>query len=150
MLKILSRALGDINKEKPEESAEDILRVSMAALLIHAGRADGFYDSDERDKVAHLLQTRFSLTRDECHQLLEKGEAEDKRSVDLYGFTKSLTDQLDQDGRRQFVKMMWEVILADGEIDDFESHLIWRVSDLLGVSTRDRVHLRQEVESEQK
>jgi uncharacterized tellurite resistance protein B-like protein len=41
--------------------------------------------------------------------------------------------------------MMWEIAYADGRVDDFESNLIWRVADLLGISSRERIELGQRV-----
>ena len=41
--------------------------------------------------------------------------------------------------------MMWTVAYADGKASDYESHLIWRVADLLGVSSTARIALRQRV-----
>jgi uncharacterized tellurite resistance protein B-like protein len=41
--------------------------------------------------------------------------------------------------------MMWEVIYADGGAGAFESNLIWRAADLLGVSSRERIELGQRV-----
>jgi hypothetical protein len=39
--------------------------------------------------------------------------------------------------------MMWQVIYADERMDEFESNIIWRIADLLGVSSRQRIELRQ-------
>jgi len=39
--------------------------------------------------------------------------------------------------------MMWEIVYADGSVNEFEHNIIWRAADLLGVSTRQRVELRQ-------
>jgi uncharacterized tellurite resistance protein B-like protein len=41
--------------------------------------------------------------------------------------------------------MMWEIVYADGGVGDFESNLIWRAADLLGISSRDRIELGQRV-----
>ena len=41
--------------------------------------------------------------------------------------------------------MLWEIAFADGSVDEFEENTIWRIAELLGVSTRDRVLLRQRV-----
>jgi uncharacterized tellurite resistance protein B-like protein len=38
--------------------------------------------------------------------------------------------------------MMWDVVYADGAVNEFEQNIIWRAADLLGVSTRQRVELR--------
>jgi uncharacterized tellurite resistance protein B-like protein len=40
------------------------------------------------------------------------------------------------------------MVYADGRVSEFEDNVMWRVSDLLGVSTRDRIALRQEVAGE--
>jgi uncharacterized tellurite resistance protein B-like protein len=53
--------------------------------------------------------------------------------------------ELDQNGRKRIVEMLWEVVMADGIVHPFESNLVWRAAELLGVSTRDRVILKQEV-----
>ena len=41
--------------------------------------------------------------------------------------------------------MMWQIIYVDGSVNEFESHIIWRTADLLGVSSRQRIELRQRV-----
>jgi uncharacterized tellurite resistance protein B-like protein len=44
--------------------------------------------------------------------------------------------------------MMWEIIYADGQVSEFESNLIWRAADLLGVSSRERIELGRRVGGE--
>ena len=41
--------------------------------------------------------------------------------------------------------MMWQVIYDDERVNEFESNIIWRAADLLGVSSRQRIELRQRV-----
>lgn len=43
--------------------------------------------------------------------------------------------------------MMWEIIYADGRANEFESNLMWRAADLLGISSRERIELGQGVAS---
>ena len=40
---------------------------------------------------------------------------------------------------------MWEIVYADGRVTEFEDNLLWRAADLLGVSSRERIELRQQV-----
>jgi uncharacterized tellurite resistance protein B-like protein len=99
----------------------------------------------ERRKLKALLQERFDLGGDEIRPLLEEADAREHESVDLYRFTSVLCRELDQDGRKRIVEMLWEVVMADGVLHEFETNLVWRTAELLGVSTRDRVTLRQAV-----
>ena len=72
----------------------------------------------------------------------------DKEAVDLYGFTSVLKRELDEAGRIEIIEMMWKLVFADGEIHEFEDNLVWRVAELLGVSRRDRIRMRQNVEAQ--
>jgi uncharacterized tellurite resistance protein B-like protein len=124
---------------------EDELRLASAALLVHASIIDGKVDASERQKLKELLRQRFDLGDEEVRRLVHEAGMEESESVDLYGFTSVLCRELDQDGRRRIVEMLWEVAMADGAVHEFESNLVWRAAELLGVSTRDRVTLRQAV-----
>ena len=35
-------------------------------------------------------------------------------------------------GRLGIVEMMWEIVFADGRVNEFEDNLMWRAADLLG------------------
>ena len=49
------------------------------------------------------------------------------------------------DGRRRIVEMMWEIVLADGTLHEFEDNLVWRVAETIGVSEADREDVRRRV-----
>ena len=132
--------------EKPARNFhEDDLRLAAAALLVHASMIDGQIDTSETQTLKALLQERFDLSGDEVRRLVQDAGVEESESVDLYGFTSILCRELDQDGRKRIVEMLWEVVMADGVVHEFESNLVWRTAELLGVSTRDRVMLRHAV-----
>ena len=69
----------------------------------------------------------------------------EQEAIDLYRFTRLLNRSLDEDGRRRMVEMMWQVVYTDRQVTEFEENLIWRAADLLGVSSRERIELRQRV-----
>ena len=78
-------------------------------------------------------------------ELIAAATAADRESVDLYSFTSQLFVRSTRTGRRRIVKMMWEMVYADGRLNEFEDNIVWRASDLLGISHRDRVEMRRDV-----
>jgi len=44
------------------------------------------------------------------------------------------------------VEIMWEIIYCNGRGTEFESNLIWRAADLLGISSRERIAARHGTE----
>jgi uncharacterized tellurite resistance protein B-like protein len=122
-------------------------RVALAALLLHAATVDGNFDQADRDKLHALLKQRFQLGDAKTEQLIERAAAADREAIDLYHFTHVLNDSLDEAGRCRMIEMMWQIAYADGTASEFEDNLIWRVADLLGVSSTERIALRQRVAS---
>ena len=147
MLQMLKDFLSDVGAgEKPARQFDDNdYRLAATALLIHVMAIDGNETSAERDKLDQLLKRHFDLDDDAAGELIEAATAADRESVGLYTFTTLLNRSLDEDGRRRIVKMMWEMVYADGRMDEFEDNAMWRASDLLGISQRERVELRREV-----
>src|SRR4029077_13378972 len=129
------------------EFARGGIAAGRAALLVHATAIDGEVATEERRKLKALLQTHFGLGDDEARRLIREAIVRDHGAVDLYRFTSVLCAQLDQDGRKQIIEMLWEIAMADCVVHEFESNLVWRVAELLGVSARDRVLLRKAVAS---
>jgi uncharacterized tellurite resistance protein B-like protein len=147
MLQLLKEFLNDVGiGEKPASRFnESDYRLAAAALLIHVMSIDGQESGAELDKLHELLKRQFDLDDDAAEELVAVATTADREAVDLYGFTSLINRSLDEDGRRRIVKMMWEMVYADGRVNEFEDNVVWRASDLLGVSQRDRVEMRREV-----
>jgi uncharacterized tellurite resistance protein B-like protein len=76
---------------------------------------------------------------------IDKATLAEHESVDLYHFTSLLNRSLNGAGRTRLIEMMWEIVYADGARDELEDNLLWRAADLLGVSQRERIELRQRI-----
>jgi uncharacterized tellurite resistance protein B-like protein len=118
-------------------------RLAFAALLVHAASVDGEFNAFERAKLSDLLKQRFELDDAKADELVEQAIVADQKAIDLYHFTHLLNGQLDDNGRLRMIEMMWQLACADGAVSDYEDNLIWRVADLLGVPSRERIALRQ-------
>lgn len=110
------------------------IRLACAVLLLDAARADHAEQDDEIRVVERLLRERFELGADEVEALIERARQSLDHSVALQGFTRQLTDALDEAERGRLVGMIWEVIYADGRVDPWEEHLVRRIADLLYVT----------------
>jgi uncharacterized tellurite resistance protein B-like protein len=139
----IAELTGEAERNKPFES--DDYQLAAAALLIHIASIDGDFDADEQARVQQLVETRFGLPPDEASSLIGLAYESEREAVDLYRFTSVLKRRLDDEGRRQVIGMLWDMAHADGAVHEFEENVVWRVAELLGVSTRERVELRREV-----
>jgi uncharacterized tellurite resistance protein B-like protein len=120
-------------------------RVAAAALLVHVATLDRDLSGSARQKLRDLLIAQFSLTDALTDELIEAAVAADREAVDFYHFTSLLMRTLDEPGRLRIVEMLWEMAFVDGAVSEFEDNVMWRVADLLAVSSRERIALRQRV-----
>ena len=135
-------------EKHPDQFAEDDYRLAAAAMLVHAAAIDGEMSQSERDKLHAVIKRQFGLDEATTDELLAEATEAEHDSIDLYHFTTLINRSLDEEGRRRVVEMMWEIIYADGRVTEFESNLIWRAADLLGISSRERIELGQRVASQ--
>lgn len=136
--------------EEETRFAADDPRVAVAALFIQVMRADGAIDEAERRQVEKLLKEQYSLNDAALSALLKAGEAAESEAVDYYRFTSVINRALSEEEKIALVGLLWDVTYADGDRNEIEDHIVWRITDLLGVSGRDRVMQRQEAEVRQR
>ena len=80
-----------------------------------------------------------------AYRLAKAGEKADNEAIDLYAFTSVLKRHLDAEARKAFIELMWEIVYADGEVHELEDNIVWRVAELIGVESRDRIEARRRV-----
>ena len=147
MLDRLSNLISEfVDGTKPvERFAGDDERLAAAALLIHVVMIDGQESQSEHDALRRVLRDQFDLDDAETEELISVARAADSEAIDLYRFTSLINRRLDEAGRLRLVEMMWEIVYADGRMNEFEDNIVWRAADLLGISANDRIALRRRV-----
>lgn len=148
MFESLKHFLADLTGggDKADRFEEDDHRLAVAALLVHLISVDGIIADAEKARLADIVQNNYGLSPGDAKTLIEAARARDREAVDLYSFTSVLKKRLDADERCHVVEMMWEIVYADGTVHEMEDNTVWRVAELLGISSRDRIAMRQKVE----
>ena len=126
-------------KVKQENNSEvEIIEEEIHAvlsLLIEACKVDGIVSDNEIEKITSLLINKFHLepskAKNAVNFVLEKGN----EKVEIFSDIKVILDTMDHEERIKVVEMLWGVVLADGNVDDYESNLMRKISSLLHVSS---------------
>jgi uncharacterized tellurite resistance protein B-like protein len=135
-----------IDGQKPQSQfAENDFRRAAAALLVHVATLDGDLTDTKRGKLHAILEVQYALDAAATDKLIAEATQDDHEAVDFYHFTSLLMRTLDEAGRLRVVEMLWEMVYVDGGVSEFEQNVMWRVADLLAVSSRDRIALRERV-----
>ena len=127
----------DEARDEASFSKADEKYVAAAALMVEAATLDGNFEAVERRAIADISQERFDLTEDEAETLIQRAEAAHDDTNNLLRFTRIIKERFDEAERIEVMEMLWEVVFADGRLDDYEANLMRRIGGLIYVSDRD-------------
>ena len=134
MLSLLKNILNSQNSQEDNNNQDLEL---LCGLMIEAAYTDGNIDSSELNKIKLSLINVFSEDPEEVNLVLEKAEKNKNNSKSLYNYTSFINKNFDHDKKILLIEALWEIVLSDGEIHDFESNLIRRLAGLLYISDVD-------------
>ena len=122
----------------PAPAAAPDRHLALAVLMVEAAYIDGSFDDVERESINGLARRCFELNEVEVLSLIEAAEALHRDATDLVRFTRVVKDAFSPEERIEVIEMLWEVVYADGRVDDFEANLMRRLGGLLYVPDRER------------
>lgn len=114
------------------ESAPDPVAVAACALLLEIGHADGLLDTEEQERILRHVRDDLGIPEKDVRDVMRLAEEQRRESVDLYQFTRRITENFSPAQRLRLVEAMWGVVYCDGELSAVESQFARRVAELLG------------------
>lgn len=131
----------------PEETPREFgdLQIAVVALLIRAATSDARFGEDERDAIRRIAADSFGLTPEAVLSLVKEAEGEESETLDLHRWAQAIKRAYSEEERVGVIEKMWEVVYADGVLDDYEANLLRRVAGLIYVPDRESGQARQRV-----
>ena len=109
----------------------------LSGLMIEAANTDGEVTQEELNKISHSLINIFKEDPKVVEASLTKAFKNKDNSKSLYFYTSKLNKSYSNENKIKLIEVLWEIILADNEIHDFETNLIRRLAGLLYISDVD-------------
>ena len=106
----------------------------LCGLMIEAANIDGNVTQDEVNKISTTLTEIFKEDPLEVKKLLAKTLKYKDEPKSLHFFTSNINKSFAIEKKLLLIEILWEIVLADGEIHDFESNLIRRLAGLFYIS----------------
>ena len=106
----------------------------LSGLMIEAANTDGEVTQEELNKISHSLINVFKEDPKSVEISLTKAFENKDNSKSLYYYTSKLNKSYSNENKIKLIEVLWEIILADNELHDFETNLIRRLAGLLYIS----------------
>ena len=131
MLNLLKNILNHKNSNDDEGNKNLEL---ICGLMIEAAFTDGKIEESELKKIKFSLVNVFGEDLEEVDLVLDEAIKNKNNSKSLHYYTSYINKNFDDDKKLLLIEALWEIVLSDGEIHDFESNLIRRLAGLLYIS----------------
>ena len=132
MINLLKNILN--NHNSIEEKGENKNLELLCGLMIEAAYTDGKIDENELNKIKSSLINIFEEDPNEVSFVLDEAIKNKNNSKSLHHYTSFINKNFTDDKKLLLIEVLWEIVLSDGEIHDFESNLIRRLAGLLYIS----------------
>ena len=132
MINLLKNILNNKNSEDDEGGNKNLELI--CGLMIEAAFTDGKIEESELKKIKFSLVNVFGEDLEEVDLVLHEAVKNKNNSKSLHYYTSFINKNFDDNKKLLLIEALWEIVLSDGEIHDFESNLIRRLAGLLYIS----------------
>ncbi len=115
----------------------------LCGLMIEAAYTDGNIDEIELNKIKASLVNTFNEDLNEVNDVLDEAINNKNNSRSLHSYTSFINKNFTNEKKLYLIEALWEIVLSDGKLDDFESNLIRRLAGLLYISDVDSGNARK-------
>ena len=119
--------------ENPIETNNEDLKI-LCGLMIEAANTDGIVTQNEVNKISSTLIEIFKEDPHDVEKILLEALKYKDEPNSLHFFTSKINKSFTDEKKLLLIQTLWEIILADGKIHDYESNLIRRMAGLLYIS----------------
>lgn len=120
-------------------------KLAVAALLFEAAASDGLIEDAEQDRIRALLAQHYTLSDADAQTLCADALEMQKNAIEISRFTRAAKEQFAFEERVELVEMLWDVVYADGHVDDYEANLMRRIGGLIYVDDKTNGEARKRV-----
>lgn len=114
-----------------EEQLQEQLQLASTILLLEVARTDHEIEEVEVERIKMLVKDKFNLSSEATQALMDEADDTINDIIDFHQFTSLLNQHFDLDQKCRLVQYMWEIALADGNLDAYEDQFIRKVADLM-------------------
>lgn len=120
------------------------VRLATAVLMVDVALVDSSFDEAEFDRMLDLIKRQFGLGTQEAADLINAANAKADEQVSMQDLTELLNEYLDEEEKARVVQLLWSIAYSDGQLDKYEDSLVLKISNLLGISSRQAMQLKRE------
>ena len=130
-----------------QELTDDEKHILTVSILIECAKGDNDFSDDEISKIKNVIKHKLHVDDNKLNFIFDSALEMTEGNVEIYSLTKDIRDHFDKDEILEIFEYMWSVMLADGEIDDYESALMTKLVGLFHLTGKESAEAKKKAMS---
>ena len=144
---MLRRVLKSFDAPKPKPLPEPDEKLALGALMVRVAMSDHNYEPAEISRIDRLLAERYGLKPIEAAKTRAICERLERQAPETGRFAEVIRQSVSHEARLDALEALWEIVLADGTVQEAELKVIEGACTALGLNEDDNLRARQIAET---
>lgn len=127
------------NKSKVEDLEKNNKDILITALLIECAKSDYDFSEEEISKIKKIIKEKLKIDENQVDSIFKTALDNSNSSVEIYSLTKEIRENFEHNEIIKLYENMWEIVLVDGLVDDFEASLMRQFVGLFHITPQEAV-----------
>tara|TARA_A100001011_G_C13983403_1_gene704236 strand:+ start:51 stop:503 length:453 start_codon:yes stop_codon:yes gene_type:complete len=133
--------------DSPETSLNELTidekNLLIASVLVECAKEDGEISSDEIVQIKKILSSKCKLDEENIKLVFDQAIDDSENRVELYSIIKKTREVFTNEEITDLFINMWEIILIDEIVDDYEASLMRRLVGLFHITDRESAEAKK-------
>jgi len=131
---------------RKNNTEENLNKIKIAALLIHAAKIDEEYSNKEEEIIKNTLLD-LGVSQTEIEDLMINAKKREEEANQILDFTKEIKNMMEKD-KIKIVTSLWKIIYSNKDADMYETNLMRRLSGLLYIDSKTMGEIKEKIKNE--
>ena len=125
------------NEKNLGELDDNVKNFLIASILIECAKGDSDFSVEEKIHIKNIFQHKLKLKTEQIDTIFDRALADVKDNIELYSLTKDIREKFEHAEILEIFQYMWEIMLIDSKIDDYESALMRTAAGLFHITGKE-------------
>lgn len=146
-MSVLTQMLRSFRAAEPQPLPDPDAKLATGALMVQIAMSDRNYQLAEISLIDKVLARLFDLGPIEAAKMRATCEKLHAAAPDTETFAALIRSELDVEARGEALTALWQVVMADGEVQDNETAIVETARLALGLSVADNAAARSRAQA---
>jgi uncharacterized tellurite resistance protein B-like protein len=134
----------DTTDEDVRGAPRDV-HLAACAVFLEMARIDNEFDEREQEHIVNVFHKEYGLAAEDVVELKKASAHELEKAPGHWTFTNVINQNYSNEEKSRLVELLWQLVYADGRMDEHENYFMHKLAKLLRLTHRDLIDAKLKV-----